>query len=151
MNTINRSGVYDFLVASHGETYQGRPIYLTQKDVREVQLAKGAIAAGIQTLMDEMRIGVQDIGRVYLAGALGNYVNPFSAMRIGLIPRVPIEKVKSIGNAASTGASMVLLSKSYWQKANELAKSLEHVELSNRSDFNEYFIEHMDFPTENLW
>ena len=143
---INHSGVYDFLVASAEESYDHKPIYLTQKDVRELQLAKGAIAAGIKTLMDEMGIGTQDICRVYLAGALGNYVNPESAIRIGLLPDFDMEIITSLGNAASTGASMVLLSKDYWQMANELSNSIEHIELSSRLDFNQYFVENMDFP-----
>ncbi|MFP3869795.1 MAG: ASKHA domain-containing protein, partial [Syntrophobacteria bacterium] len=141
---VERSGVNAFLVASAGESYDGRPIYLTQRDVRELQLAKGAIAAGVKTLMDEMGIGVQDLDQVCLAGALGNYVKPQSTMRIGLIPRVDPEIIKSLGNAASTGASMVLLSRAHWRMANELAHSIEHVELSSRPDFNEYFIEQMD-------
>ncbi len=148
---IERSGVYDFLVAGPDESFDGRPIYLTQQDIRELQLAKGAVAAGIRTLLDEMGIGVEGIDRVYLAGALGNYVHPLSAMRIGLIPRVRPDIVQSLGNAASTGASMVLLSKAYWQKANELAHSIEHIELSTRLDFNEYFVESLNFPQENLW
>jgi len=143
---IDRSGVYDFLVASAEESYDHRPIYLTQKDVRELQLAKGAIAAGIRTLMDEMGIGPQDVQRVYLAGALGNYVSPRSAARIGLLPGLNPESITSLGNAASTGASMVLLSKYYWQMANDLADFIEHIELSSRVDFNEYFVEHLDFP-----
>jgi uncharacterized 2Fe-2S/4Fe-4S cluster protein (DUF4445 family) len=146
---VNRSGVNDFLVAPAEESYYSRPIYLTQRDVRELQLAKGAIAAGIQTLMDEMGIRLEDIDRVYLAGALGNYVSPRAAMRIGLIPNVNLEIVTPLGNAASTGASMVLLSKSYWQLANQLADSIEHIELSSRLDFNDYFIEHMNFPKES--
>jgi len=148
---VYRSGVYNFLIASAEESYHHRPIYLTQRDVRELQLAKGAVAAGVRTLMNEMGIGTEDIRRVYLAGALGNYVNPYSAMRIGLIPRLNLEIVTSLGNAASTGASMVLLSKDYWKMANELANLIEHVELSSRPDFNQYFVEHMDFPQENLW
>jgi len=148
---VKRSGVYNFLVASAEESYDHRPIYLTQKDVRELQLAKGAIAAGLKTLMDEMGIKTDDIHRVYLAGALGNYVSPYSAMRIGLIPRLDPEIVTSLGNAASTGASVVLLSKGYWRMANELADFIEHIELSSRLDFNQHFIEQMDFPEENLW
>ncbi len=147
---INRSEGYDFLIASAEESYNHKPLYLTQKDVRELQLAKGAIAAGIKTLMDEMGIGIENIDRLYLAGALGNYVNPYSAMRIGLIPNVNPEIIKSLGNAASTGASMVLLSKDYWQMANELSDFIEHVELSSRLDFNQHFIEQMDFPEENV-
>lgn len=148
---FTREEVNNFIVVPPEQSYYHKPIFLTQKDVRELQLAKAAIAAGIQTLMDEMDVGPQDIGHVYLAGALGNYVNPFSAMRIGLIPRVKLDIVRSLGNAASTGASMVLLAKHYWRMANKLADSIEHVELSTRKDFNQYFIEQMDFPEENLW
>lgn len=147
----NRSGISNFLVASAEESYAGNPIYLTQNDVRELQMAKGAIAAGIRTLMEEIGVEVQDIGRVYLAGALGNYVDPYSAMRIGLLPAVNPEIIRSLGNAASTGATMVLLSKGYWRTVAELAQFIEHVELSYRHDFNQYFIENMDFPLENLW
>jgi len=74
-----------------------------------------------------------------------------SAMRIGLIPEVRPGIIQSLGNAASTGASMVLLSKAYWQMANDLAHSIEHIELSTRLDFNDYFIESLNFPEENLW
>jgi uncharacterized 2Fe-2S/4Fe-4S cluster protein (DUF4445 family) len=147
---VCRSGVCDFMIASAEESYDHRPIYLTQADVRELQLAKGAVAAGVVTLMAEMGIEPDDIKRVYLAGALGNYVNPYSAMRIGLIPGLGPELVTSLGNAASTGASMVLLSKDYWHWANELSDTIEHVELSSRLDFNDYFIRNMDFPRENL-
>jgi uncharacterized 2Fe-2S/4Fe-4S cluster protein (DUF4445 family) len=101
--------------------------------------------------MDEMGIGVADISRVYLAGALGNYVNPFSAIRIGLLPMVSENIVAFLGNAATTGASMVLLGKEYWHSANELVDFIEHAELSSRLDFNNYFIEHFDFPRENVW
>jgi len=146
---VNHSEVKDFLIASAEESYNSKPIYLTQKDVREVQLAKAAIAGGIQTLMDEMGVGVEDIDRIYLAGALGNYIDRNSAMRVGLIPRTSLRKVSSLGNAASTGASMVLLSKNHWTMVNEIAKSVEHIELSCRADFNQYFIEHMDFPEIN--
>lgn len=147
---VEKSGVHNFLIASAEESFDHKPIYLTQKDVRELQLAKGAIGAGIQTLIDEMGIKAGDIKRVYLAGALGNYVNPYSATRIGLIPGIDPAIITSIGNAASTGASMVLLSKDYWQMANDLADFIEHVELSSRIDFGEYFVDNMDFPKENL-
>jgi CBS domain-containing protein len=145
---IDRSGVYDFLIASAEESYDHKPLYLTQRDVRELQLAKGAIAAGIKTLTDEMGIRPEDIDLVYLAGALGNYINPDSAMRIGLIPTLDSESVRSLGNAASMGASLALLSRNYWQRAEEVANFIEHIELSSRLDFNQYFIEQIDFPIE---
>ncbi len=142
----NGDGVNDFVVSFAEESFTGRPVYLRQKDIRELQLAKGAIAAGTKILMDQMGIGPRDIGKVYLAGALGNYVNPDSAMRIGLVPVVDAATLSSLGNAASTGASMVLLSKHQWQMANKLVHFLEHVELSSRMDFNEHFVEQIDFP-----
>ena len=146
----SESGTCDFLVASSEESYYHRPIYLTQQDVRQLQLGKGAIAAGTQILLDEMGLGVQDIDHVYLAGALGNYIKPDAAISIGLVPLVDPSTVSSLGNAASTGASMVLLSRDYWRMANELVDRLEHVELSSRLDFNERFVPLMDFPSESL-
>jgi len=148
---INREGVNDFLIAHPEESYDNSPIYLTQKDVRELQLAKGAIAAGIKMLIDELGIGIQDIHRVYLAGALGNYVDPYSTIFTGLLPAVNPDIVRSLGNAASTGASLVLLVKRYWQTATELTQFIEHIELSSRTEFNQYFIEHMAFPEASLW
>lgn len=146
-----KNGICNFLVASREESFDNRNIYLTQRDVRELQLAKGAVAAGVEILMKEMQIGINDIDGIYLAGALGNYINPYSAMRIGMIPTVDSEKVKSIGNAASTGASMVLLSKSYWRKAIDLSRSISYVELSTHPKFTDHFIANLDFPDTNLW
>jgi len=146
-----RASGHSFLVASPEESYDQKPIHLTQEDVREVQLAKGAIAAGIKILMDEMGIGAKDIDCIYLAGAFGNYVDPVSALRIGLLPGIDPTIIKSLGNAASSGASMVLLSKKYWRMARDLIDFIEHIELSFRHDFNEHFIEQMDFPRENVW
>ncbi len=151
VRVVARSGVNSFLVASAEESAHQKAIYLTQRDVREFQLAKGAIAAGIKTLMDELNVGVADIKRVYLAGALGNYVDRHSAMRTGLIPVIDPQIVRSLGNAASTGGSLVLLIKSYWDTAAQLIDLIEHVELSWRSDFNQYFIEHMGFDENNPW
>jgi uncharacterized 2Fe-2S/4Fe-4S cluster protein (DUF4445 family) len=150
---LRRDGreVYDFLVASPKESFGNRRIYLTQNDVRELQLAKGAIAAGVNILMEEIGVQIGDIDVVYLAGALGNYVNPFSAMRIGLIPNVDPEKIIPLGNAASTGARMVLLSRQNWNKSTEIAQFIEHVELSTHPNLFDYFVKEMSFPTENLW
>jgi uncharacterized 2Fe-2S/4Fe-4S cluster protein (DUF4445 family) len=145
------SEVYDFLVASPDESFTEEPIYLKQNDIRELQLAKGAIAAGTKILLKTMGLGIRDVDVIYMAGALGNYVHPYSAMRIGLIPITDPEKITSLGNAASTGANMVLLSKSYWEKANEIADSIENIELSSHPDFYDLFISEMDFPDVNLW
>lgn len=144
---VEHSGVYNFLIASAEASYDHRPLYLTQKDVRELQLAKAAVAAGISTLMDEMGLTPADIQKIYVAGALGNYISPESAARIGLFPGLKPDIVTSLGNAASTGASMVLLSKRHWQMANDLVTFLDHIELSSRLDFNDRFVENMDFPS----
>ena len=149
--TDKSNDVSSFVVASARQADNHKKILLTQKDVRELQLAKGAVAAGVQLLMQEMNVGLKDIDMVYLAGALGNYVNPLSAMRIGLIPMVPVEKILSLGNAASAGAKMALLSKAHWEKAADIAGHLEHMELSVMPVFYENFIQAMDFPDTNLW
>jgi len=143
--------IHDFLLASPRDSLNGKPIVLTQKDIRELQLAKAAIASGIKILLKTMGAGIEDIDDIYLAGALGNYVHPFSAMRIGLLPKVNPAKITSLGNAASTGANMILLSKHYWERSAEIATDLEHLELSGHADFFDSFIEEMNFPTENLW
>jgi len=143
--------VHDFLVFNAEEGLEGRPIMLTQKDIRELQLAKAAIAAGIKILLKTMGAGIEDVDAIYLAGALGNYVHPLSAMRIGLLPRVNPEKIIPLGNAASTGANMILLSKRYWERSAEIAADLEHLELSGHADFFDTFIEEMNFPIEILW
>ncbi|NQT70333.1 MAG: DUF4445 domain-containing protein [Desulfobacteraceae bacterium] len=143
--------IHDFLIASPQESLDGRPIVLTQRDIRELQLAKAAIASGIKILLKTMGAGIEDVDAVYLAGALGNYVHSLSAMRIGLLPEVNPEKIISLGNAASTGANMILLSKRYWERSAEIATSLEHLELSGHTDFFDQFIEEINFPTENLW
>ena len=122
-----------------------RPIFVTQQDIREVQLAKGAILAGIQTLMKTLDIYAQSIDSILLAGAFGNYINKQSALRIGLLPQVPIEKIISVGNAAGVGASMALLSDREKEISIQAAKNTEHIELSTNMDFQEFFISAMSF------
>jgi uncharacterized 2Fe-2S/4Fe-4S cluster protein (DUF4445 family) len=148
---VKNMPVFDFLVAGRYQSFNRRPVLLTQMDVRELQLAKAAVAAGVQVLMERMGIAVENIDTIYLAGALGNYVNPYSAMRIGLIPSTPPEKIVSLGNAASAGARLALLSKSHWREAADIARRIEHIELSMQPDFETNFIEAMDFPGCNLW
>ena len=142
---------HDFVIARPGESYDGDRVLLTQNDIRELQFAKGAMAAGVETLMELMGVGVGDLDVIYLAGALGNYVNPYSAMRIGLMPITEPHRIVSVGNAASAGARMVLLSKKQWHKASAIVEHVEHVELSTQPGFHETFISALDFPPRNLW
>lgn len=123
----------------------GRPVLVTQRDVRELQLAKGAIRAGIQILLKELGITAADVKRVYLAGAFGNYIRPTSALAIGLIPEFPNAEILPVGNAAGSGAKMALLSRAALREASAILEHVEYLELSGRPDFQEEFAEAMIF------
>lgn len=120
-------------------------IILTQQDIREVQLAKGAIYAGMKTLMKKMGMIEQDVESLMLAGAFGSYIDQESALTIGLFPKIPKERIYSVGNAAGTGASMALLSKNARDLVKTLAREVEHIELSMNMDFQEEYIDAMNF------
>ena len=128
---------------------QGKHILITQKDIRELQLAKGAMAAGIRMLIKTLGIDVNDIAEVLLAGAFGNYLNPYSACAIGLIPQELEDKIKMVGNAAGAGAKLALLSANEYRRAAELAKKVEFVELGTDRNFTNIFAENMLFPIQN--
>jgi uncharacterized 2Fe-2S/4Fe-4S cluster protein (DUF4445 family) len=121
-------------------------IYLTQRDIRELQFAKGSIATGIKVLMDIMGLKAADLDEVLLGGSFGSYLNPESAKIIGLVPAVPVDKILSVGNTAGEGAKMTLLSFRERQVAFELPASIEYVELSGRTDFNDSFVSVLGFP-----
>ena len=123
----------------------GDDVILTQQDIREVQLAKGAIRAGAETLMQFIGLTAGDLDGVLLAGAFGSYIDKLSALEIGLLPDVPPEKVSSVGNAAGAGASMALLSEDCRTKAEVLAAEVKHIELSANPMFQEKYIEAMGF------
>ena len=120
-------------------------VVLTQKDIREVQLAKAAIRAGTKILQRRLSIEDADVQQILLAGAFGNYIRPQSAMRIGLLPNVPLERIRFVGNAASSGAQMILLSRHCREKARELARKIEYIEIANELDFQTVFAESMSF------
>jgi uncharacterized 2Fe-2S/4Fe-4S cluster protein (DUF4445 family) len=128
------------------ETRQGEPILLTQRDVREAQLGKAAIFAGVKMLMDQLEVSVEQIDTLYLAGAFGNYIRPESARRIGLLPALDLERIMFVGNAAGTGAKEVLLSKQARGLAENLAREFDYVELAGKMEFQMIFSESMFFP-----
>jgi len=138
-NLIEYDGQGAFLLAEATITGHGRPIMITQSDIRELQMAKGAMAAGVRVLMDALGIQAQDIKEVLLAGAFGNYLNPHSACVIGLIPLELESKIKMIGNAAGTGAKLALLSSSEFRKAKDIAEVVKFVELGSYPRFNSIF------------
>lgn len=121
-------------------------VLLTQKDIREMQFAKGAISTGVESAMIEIGWTTDDLDEVLLAGSFGSYINPESAKIIGLVPPVPVEKIKAIGNAASEGAKMALTSFREREVAFELPTWIEYLELSGVEDFNDRFIQNLGFP-----
>ena len=123
-----------------------RRIHLSQHDVRSLQLAKAAVAAGTDVLLDNAGITGEDLERVLLAGAFGNYLDRRSAMRIGLLPPVDLGKVLGLGNAASTGAGMMLVSTEERKRALGLAKRIEYIELAQNDRFRELFVDCLAFP-----
>jgi len=120
-------------------------VFLTQKDIRETQLAKAAIRAGIRLL--QKRIGLEDcdIEHILLAGAFGNYIRKKSALRIGLLPAVPAEKIRFVGNAAVSGARMILLSRQCRELAGELARKIEYIEIAHEPEFQDVYTDSMLF------
>jgi len=124
-------------------------VFITQQDVREVQLAKSAIAAGIQVLMNEMGVGFDEVGRLCLAGGFGNYIDRESAVKIGLLPQELADRIVPVGNAAGAGARRVIVNQDEWTAADEILPGMmRYVELSARSDFQELFVEKMMFGDE---
>ena len=121
-------------------------IYLSQRDVRELQFAKAAIATGWNILLEEAGLQQRDIQQVLLAGSFGSYLSPGNAIRLGLVPRLPVLRVVSAGNVAGEGAKMALLSMRERAGALALLEEVRYVELSDRADFNDRFVEQLQFP-----
>ncbi|MEJ7706576.1 MAG: ASKHA domain-containing protein [Nocardioidaceae bacterium] len=121
-------------------------VYLSQRDVRELQFAKAAISTGWTLLLQELGIEPSDIQQVLLAGSFGSYLSPASAVRIGLVPKLPVLRIVSAGNVAGEGAKMVLLSMQERNGAQALLEEVKYVELSDRPDFNDLFVDQLSFP-----
>jgi uncharacterized 2Fe-2S/4Fe-4S cluster protein (DUF4445 family) len=121
-------------------------IVLTQRDVRELQQAKGAIATGIEAAMRERGLTPDDLDEVLLAGSFGTYIDPLGARVLGLVPPVAVHKIRAVGNTASEGAKMALLSFRERGVAFELPAFVDYLELSGVEDFNERFIANVSFP-----
>jgi uncharacterized 2Fe-2S/4Fe-4S cluster protein (DUF4445 family) len=131
-----------FVLAEAG----GETVYLSQRDVRELQFAKGAIATGWRLLLEEYGITEADVQQVLLAGSFGSYLSPASAVRIGLVPRLALPRIVSAGNVAGEGAKLALLSVQERAGALALLEEVRYVELSDRADFNDRFVDQLAFP-----
>ena len=135
----------DFVLIPAEDSGTGEPILVTQRDVREVQLAKGAIATGIRTLMEHAGVSEEDLDSIVLAGAFGNYMRKESAVAVGLVPGIPLDRIRSVGNAAGEGAKLALISTDMRSEADEIARSVEYIELTTHPGFQERFSEELMF------
>jgi uncharacterized 2Fe-2S/4Fe-4S cluster protein (DUF4445 family) len=121
-------------------------VYLSQRDVRELQFAKASIATGWNILMTELGVDASEIAQVLLAGSFGAYLTPLSAVRIGLVPALALPRIVSAGNVAGEGAKIAALSLRERAEAHSILREVEYVELSGRADFNDMFIDQLAFP-----
>ncbi|MFP4482148.1 MAG: ASKHA domain-containing protein [Thermovirgaceae bacterium] len=122
-----------------------KPVYITQKDVREVQLALGAVKVGIEVLLERADLALDDVDEVLLAGAFGNYIDQESAVRVGLLPPVPLSKIRGVRNAAGRGAVAALASAPFWETTHSVARKMRYIELSTLRDFQKRFMKAMLF------
>jgi uncharacterized 2Fe-2S/4Fe-4S cluster protein (DUF4445 family) len=121
-------------------------VYLSQRDVRELQFAKASIATGWQILCRQLGIDPTEISQVLLGGSFGTYLSPASAVKIGLVPKLPLPRIVAAGNVAGEGAKIATLSVTERAAANAVLDEVEYVELSGRADFNDLFVDQLAFP-----
>jgi uncharacterized 2Fe-2S/4Fe-4S cluster protein (DUF4445 family) len=136
----------EFVVVPHAESGNKHDIVLTRGDVSEIQLAKGAMRAGAEVLMQEAGITVSDLERIVIAGAFGSYIDVQNALRIGMFPPLPPERFEQVGNAAGVGARLALISADLRILAQDIAAQAEYVELTNDPRFTMAFTDAMLMP-----
>lgn len=126
-------------------------VFLCQKDVRELQLAKAAIAAGVQLLCRKRGCRIEDIQTLLLAGAFGNYLDPESACGIGLLPEALREKIIPVGNAAGAGARLAVLSEKEFRRGEKMAEKAGFLELASEPDFMDVYVDEMSYAQEDCY
>jgi len=148
LKTVNT--VPEFVLAWENETATRKEITVTQKDINEIQLAKAAMFTGCSILMKRKSVKREDLDRVFIAGAFGSYINPENAKFIGLVPDVPTEKIKFVGNTAVTGAKMALISREARETAEALSRRIRYLELAIDPDFSQEFTYALVIPHKDL-
>jgi uncharacterized 2Fe-2S/4Fe-4S cluster protein (DUF4445 family) len=128
---------------------EDRSVFLTPRDVRQLQLAKAAVAAGIRVLLKKSGLHAEDLDKLYLAGGFGSYMDPGSAAKIGMIPAGLVPDIVLLGNASLKGAHMALTVRDAGEKLLKLRNACTYIELSGDADFNEEFTEQMFFYEED--
>jgi uncharacterized 2Fe-2S/4Fe-4S cluster protein (DUF4445 family) len=140
------NGQRAFILADQSSSASGEEVVLTGPDVRQVQLVKGSILAGVTILCGHFGIGVADLGAILLAGAFGNYLRKTSALAIGLVPAIDPERVRFVGNAAGVGARLALVDQDARARAHAIASDAEYVELASHADYQQIFMRSLAFP-----
>jgi uncharacterized 2Fe-2S/4Fe-4S cluster protein (DUF4445 family) len=127
------------------KTGTGKEILVTRSDVREIQLAKAAIRAGIEALLQATDVDAQEITQFIVAGAFGTYLNIESAVGVGMFPRLPQDRYQQIGNAAGGGAQQMLISMPTRSAAEAILEKMDYIELTTDPGFLENYVEAMGF------
>lgn len=135
----------DFILVPAEESATGKNIVITPQDIREVQLAKSAIITGVNIIIKEAGLTVDDLDAVYVAGGFGNYMNPRSAVKVGLLPAEVLDKIVMVGNTSGAGAVLHVLSEDFDSYLNAIVEKSEIVELSKHSEFEMEFAMNMFF------
>jgi uncharacterized 2Fe-2S/4Fe-4S cluster protein (DUF4445 family) len=136
-------GKREFVLVDETESQGGKEVTVTERDVEAVQLAKGAIRAGIQMLLEDLGAPEREIDRVIIAGAFGTYLDVDSAVSIGMLPSLPLDRFHQVGNAAGTGARMALVSRTKRAMAQVLARKVGYIELATAPRFMHVFAQAM--------
>jgi uncharacterized 2Fe-2S/4Fe-4S cluster protein (DUF4445 family) len=144
-----RNDSLEFVIVNSSDSGIDDDIVITQSDVREIQLAKAAVYTGISILMKHMKVKPKDIKKCYLAGAFGTYIDPSSAIDLGMFPEIPLELIQFVGNTAGSGARMTLLSNSTRKLVEKIIKKVDYIELGANPNFQKEFISSMDLPNVN--
>jgi uncharacterized 2Fe-2S/4Fe-4S cluster protein (DUF4445 family) len=135
IRTNSGDGIREFVLVGEEERGGQPAVTITQKDVRELQLAKGAMRAGIQILLEAQELAEDKIDRVIIAGAFGTYIDVSSGMAIGMLPQLPVDRFRQVGNAAGMGAKLALISRSKRAEAKEIARRVGYIELATEPRF----------------
>ncbi|MDD2585421.1 MAG: ASKHA domain-containing protein [Syntrophomonadaceae bacterium] len=133
----------EIIIVDSQDSLKGTPVVFNQEDIRQVQLAKGAIRTAIDILLKKAGIEYKDLKSIYLAGAFGSYLNPEHCIKIRLLPPVAIDKIKNTGNAAGKGAIIALLSETQQEKARILQQKINYIELASDPDFEKIFLDNL--------
>lgn len=152
-NTVQKSDRYrvnpdsnqvEFVIAWKEETSIGKDVVITQNDIRQIQLAKGALYSGCKLMMQ--RLGIENVDKVKIAGAFGTHIDREKALVMGLFPDIDIGKISSVGNAAGDGARIALLNREKRREAEWVSRNVEYLELTVEKDFQRHFMEAMHIP-----